>query len=193
MAFSLNIGILWTSILGVFFLELNTVAFGFEYVYTNGDYMLDNDPDAWKSMDVRSIMQRQCVTIPRDIGLCRNVGYDKMSLPNLLGHETVEEVKRQASPWDPLHNVGCHPNTDLFLCSLYAPVCLDRPIFPCRTLCESVKNRCEGFMNKYGFEWPDILRCDQFPGEEDLCIKQLNMTDSTAANVCDPRCSHFVK
>lgn len=157
-----------------------TLGSGYEYDYTNGEYMRDHDPDAW-SMDVRTITQRRCVPIPSDLSLCRNVGYENMSLPNLLNHDTIAEVKRQANPWVSLHNIGCHPNTDLFLCSLYAPVCLDRPIFPCKSLCEAVKNNCEGFMNKYGFQWPEILRCDKFPSGDSLCIKQLDFTNTTGA------------
>ncbi|XP_010079907.1 PREDICTED: secreted frizzled-related protein 1-like, partial [Pterocles gutturalis] len=41
----------------------------------------------------------QCVAIPADLRLCHSVGYDKMVLPNLLDHETMAEVKHQASSW----------------------------------------------------------------------------------------------
>ncbi|WAR02935.1 SFRP1-like protein, partial [Mya arenaria] len=162
---------------------------GYEYDYTNGEYVQKHDPDgAWYSMDVRAIMQTQCVPIPEGLTLCRNVGYENMTLPNLLGHDTVGEVKKQAAPWTLLYNIGCHPNTDLFLCSLYAPVCLENKlasIFPCRSLCESVKSSCEARMNKYSFTWPEILKCDKFPGDDSLCIKKPIMPNSTStANVC---------
>jgi len=58
----------------------------------------------------------------------------------------------------------------VFLCSLFAPVCLDRPVWPCRSLCEAVKAGCVDRMLKYGFPWPDMLRCDQFPLDNDLCV-----------------------
>jgi len=58
----------------------------------------------------------------------------------------------------------------VFLCSLFAPVCLERPVWPCRSLCEAVKAGCVDRMLKYGFPWPDMLRCDQFPSDNDLCI-----------------------
>ncbi|XP_053385153.1 secreted frizzled-related protein 1-like isoform X2 [Mercenaria mercenaria] len=174
-----NISVIYASLL------LWTLCYGYEYDYKNGEYMRDGDPDAW-GMDVRSITHRRCVPIPADLKLCQDVEYVNMSVPNLLGHDTVEEAKRQANPWVALKNVGCHPNLDLFLCSLYAPVCLDRPIFPCQSLCESVKFHCEGYMNKYGFVWPNILHCDKFPTGDSLCIKQLTFINTTAANVCEP-------
>nr|CAG31906.1 hypothetical protein RCJMB04_13g19 [Gallus gallus] len=49
----------------------------------------------------------QCVAIPADLRLCHSVGYDKMVLPNLLDHETMAEVKHQASSWVPLLNKNC--------------------------------------------------------------------------------------
>uniref|UniRef100_A0A8D0FHE4 Secreted frizzled related protein 1 n=1 Tax=Strix occidentalis caurina TaxID=311401 RepID=A0A8D0FHE4_STROC len=64
----------------------------------------------------------QCVAIPADLRLCHSVGYDKMVLPNLLDHETMAEVKHQASSWVPLLNKNCHMGTQVFLCSLFAPV-----------------------------------------------------------------------
>ena len=61
-----------------------------------------------------------------------------MRLPNLLDHDTMSEVSQQATSWLPLLNVQCHADSQLFLCSLFAPVCLERPIYPCRSLCNKV-------------------------------------------------------
>ena len=58
----------------------------------------------------------------------------------------------------------------MFLCSLFAPVCLDRLIYPCRSLCEAVQQGCEQRMLTYGFPWPKMLECSQFPHDNDMCI-----------------------
>eukprot|EP00058_Branchiostoma_floridae_P022555 XP_002608045.1 hypothetical protein BRAFLDRAFT_74994 [Branchiostoma floridae] len=114
--------------------------------------------------------QPQCTPIPSELTLCRNIAYSQMRLPNLLGHETMTEVLDQAGTWVPLLPKRCHPNTRLFLCSLFAPVCLEHPIYPCRSLCEAVRDGCSPVMSKFGFPWPDMLRCDKFPPDNDLCI-----------------------
>lgn len=114
--------------------------------------------------------QPQCVDIPADLQLCHNVGYKRMRLPNLLDHESMPEVKQQASSWVPLLAKRCHSDTQVFLCSLFAPVCLDRPIYPCRSLCEVVRDSCAPVMESYGFPWPDMLSCNKFPFDNDLCI-----------------------
>lgn len=112
----------------------------------------------------------QCVDIPADMQLCYDVGYKRMRLPNLLEHESMAEAKQQASSWVPLLAKQCHTDTQLFLCSLFAPVCLDRPVYPCRSLCEVVRDSCAPVMESYGFPWPEMLHCAKFPSDHDLCI-----------------------
>ena len=73
----------------------------------------------------------------------------------------------------------------LFLCAMYVPVCtpLERPLPPCRSLCESAR-LCEPLMKKFGFPWPKYFECRQFSSTDDaLCIGQqqkqtLNVTTS---------------
>jgi len=147
------------------------------------NYMSDWNKD-WAMLSGR-FYQPKCVDIPSNLSLCRNIGYSQMRLPNLLDHDTIAEVTQQAKSWVPLLGIRCHPDTKLFLCSLFSPVCLERMIWPCRSLCEDVKGSCEGFMNKYGFPWPEMLRCDKFPLDNDLCIGLQNhhKPDDT---VCEP-------
>lgn len=114
--------------------------------------------------------QTRCIAIPANMTLCRGTGYDEMRLPNLLDHENLEKVSEQAASWVPLLNIRCHPDTQVFLCSLFAPVCLDHPIWPCRSLCQAIQSGCEPLMLRYGFPWPEMLRCDKFPVDNDLCI-----------------------
>ncbi|XP_048846875.1 secreted frizzled-related protein 1a [Brienomyrus brachyistius] len=124
----------------------------------------------------------QCVDIPDDLRLCHGVGYTRMLLPNLLEHETMAEVRQQAGSWVPLVHKNCHPGTQLLLCSLFAPVCLERPIYPCRWLCEAVRDGCAPIMLAFGFPWPEMLTCDKFP-LEDVCIA---MSSSNATEAMKP-------
>lgn len=117
--------------------------------------------------------KNNCKQIPANLLLCNDIEYADMRLPNLLGHETMNEVLQQASSWIPLVQKQCHPDTRKFLCSLFAPVCLDdldEPIQPCRSLCEGVRSGCAPVMSAFGFPWPKMLDCDRFPLDNDLCI-----------------------
>lgn len=68
----------------------------------------------------------RCVPIPKAMALCHDIGYSEMRIPNILEHETMAEVIQQSSSWLPLLARECHPDARIFLCSLIAPVCLDR-------------------------------------------------------------------
>lgn len=153
-------------------LAVNCAVFGNDYS-DGGGYLSDLSSD-WAMISGR-IHQPKCIDIPANLSLCRDIGYVSMRLPNLLEHDTLAEVTQQARSWVPLLGIQCHPDTQLFLCSLFSPVCLDRPIYPCRSLCEGVKQGCEERMNFYGFPWPEMLRCDKFPLDQNLCIAQVNI------------------
>ena len=72
------------------------------------------------------------------------------------------------------------------------PLCLANysdPILPCREVtlvlsnstfsyslsffiskvCERVRTPCESFYTRYGFIWPDALKCEQYPSSEEEC------------------------
>ena len=133
----------------------------------------------WENARIWSV-QPVCVPIPRNMSLCRGISYSQMRLPNLLQHESMSEVVQQSATWMSLLNLRCHPDTQLFLCSLYAPVCLESKILPCRSLCEKVKRGCAGRMAEYGYPWPDIVRCDKFAEDNDMCIKPQSDKKSAA-------------
>ena len=49
----------------------------------------------------------------------------------------MSEVIQQSNSWLPLLKLRCHPDSKIFLCSLFAPVCLGEEhsastIYPCR-------------------------------------------------------------
>ena len=85
----------------------------------------------------------------------------------------------------PLVKIGCSPDIQLFLCSIYVPVCtiLETPIPPCRSLCESAR-ACETLMKNYDFHWPENLECSKFPVQKEdvLCVAK-NNTSSTPSPV----------
>lgn len=141
-----------------------------------------------------------CVPIPNSIKLCRNLAYNEMRLPNLLTHESIAEVERQSQSWVPLLKKCCHPDLQLFLCSMFTPVCIKDnntdmargpgvPIYPCQSLCESVKDQCGPIMADYGFPWPSMLECNLFPVVQGMCIER----QSSETTPCDPEVRGKIK
>lgn len=164
----------YTAILIFFTSMILHAGHGATFTYDGIGYLSDEE-NAW--MLGRGTNKPRCIPIPSNLSLCRNIGYNEMRLPNLLQHDTLEEVIQQSKSWTSLIRVHCHPDTQIFLCSLFSPVCLaDRTIYPCRELCENVKAGCEKKMNHYGYLWPDMVKCDKFPfqNESDMCIQPVH-------------------
>ncbi|XP_061571769.1 frizzled-7-like [Cololabis saira] len=119
----------------------------------------------------------QTVSVP----LCWDLPYNRTILPNLLGHADQESAGLEVHQFYPLVQVRCSPDLRFFLCSMYVPVCtvLDRPVPPCRSLCTRARRGCEPLMNRFGFRWPDKLRCQNLPvhGAGELCVGQDPDTD----------------
>ncbi|KAM4796683.1 LOW QUALITY PROTEIN: secreted frizzled-related protein 2-like [Rhinophrynus dorsalis] len=119
-----------------------------------------------------STRKSSCKAIPSSMTLCHGVGYSEMRLPNLLGHDTMKEALQQAGSWVPLLTKQCHADTKKFLCSLFAPVCLsdlEEAVYPCRSLCEAVRDGCTPVMAAFGFP-SEMFNCTQFPLGNELCV-----------------------
>lgn len=121
-----------------------------------------------------------------NVPFCQGIAYNETIFPNILGHQTQEEAGLEVHQYFPLLKVHCSPDLQFFLCSVFVPVCtiLDQPIPPCRPLCLSAKEGCEGIIKQFGFVWPEYLNCDTFPEvsePENLCVP-LNKTSVTPNN-----------
>ncbi|MEE6527125.1 hypothetical protein FKM82_028239 [Ascaphus truei] len=129
-----------------------------------------------------STRKSSCKSIPSSMTLCHAVGYSEMRLPNLLGHDTMKEALQQAGSWVPLLTKQCHADTKKFLCSLFAPVCLselEEAVYPCRSLCEVVRDGCTPVMAAFGFPWPEMFNCSHFPPGNELCVPPAGMEEKT--------------
>lgn len=118
--------------------------------------------------------QRTCE--PIKIEHCRNLGYNQTGMPNLVGHELQIDAELQFATFLPLIQYGCSSKLRFFLCSVYTPMCTEKvvqPIGPCRSLCESVKSKCNSILVEFGFYWPSALNCSKFPpsnNQENMCM-----------------------
>ncbi|CAI2352020.1 unnamed protein product [Caenorhabditis sp. 36 PRJEB53466] len=145
--------------------------------------------DSWAMFSSERPAGPKCVDIPSNLSICNGIEYSQMRLPNILDHETVSEAIHASKDWESLLRLNCHPDTQRFLCSLFAPVCLmqmDREILPCKSLCVAVKEGCENRMANYGFPWPEMLSCEKFE-DDDMCIKPMQPAKPPAGAV--PPCS----
>ncbi|OQR67726.1 frizzled-1-like [Tropilaelaps mercedesae] len=112
----------------------------------------------------------ELITIP----LCKDIKYNMTIFPNLLNHQKQDDAATDAHPFVHLIKAKCSPDLQFFLCTVYAPVCtvLPHPIPPCRPLCERARRNCAPLMEKFGYNWPDNLGCEQYPvsPKEKICV-----------------------
>ncbi|CAH0404753.1 unnamed protein product [Chilo suppressalis] len=118
---------------------------------------------------------------PITIPFCQQIRYNETIFPNILNHAKQEDAGPEVHQFTPLLKINCSPDLKFFLCSVYAPVCtiLDKPIPPCRHLCESAKHNCAELMMRYGLSWPEQLQCAKFPVATDesvICVGYNNAT-----------------
>lgn len=114
---------------------------------------------------------------PIRIELCRGIGYNETSMPNLVGHELQTDADFTLQTFSPLIQYGCSAQLHFFLCAAYVPMCTPKvpvPIGPCRGLCETVRARCHPVLQGFGFPWPTALECNRFPADnnhEHMCME----------------------
>lgn len=119
------------------------------------------------------------------IPMCRGIGYNLTYLPNLFNHDTQAEAALEVHQFWPLVEIQCSPDLRFFLCSIYAPICekqYNKDLPPCRSVCERARTGCSPLMRKYGFSWPDRMKCENFPEFGDpktLCMGKNGTEEST--------------
>ncbi|EDO42932.1 predicted protein [Nematostella vectensis] len=126
-------------------------------------------------------MKCEEITIP----MCRGIGYNLTYMPNMFNHDTQAEAALEVHQFWPLVEIQCSPDLRFFLCSMYAPLCekhYDKDLPPCRSVCERARTGCAPLMRKYGFSWPERMKCENFPelGDENtLCMGRNSSGEST--------------
>jgi len=117
-----------------------------------------------------------------------NTGYSLTRFPN-NDHRTQKEAMKDLSVFHPLIKVQCHADFELFICSHYLPLCIEKfrmTLKPCRSLCESARKHCKPLMERFSFNWP--FNCTIFPESSVACVSGKNVnngneTTTPATNV----------
>ncbi len=116
------------------------------------------------AVPLRPLKQDKCADVPPMCYQLVSPNYKKMRLPNMLNHTRDTDVIADLQLWEPLLNSSqCNAADQLkyFLCFTYAPVCVDKLISPCKSLCETVRDSCDPVMRPYNRSWPAFFNCDQ--------------------------------
>ncbi|TKS82594.1 Frizzled-7 [Collichthys lucidus] len=123
---------------------------------------------------------------PIAVPLCQDLSYTETVMPNIVGQTTQEDAGLELHQFYPLVKVECSPQLKPFLCSVYVPACVSgKPRPPCRTLCEQARSGCGSLMSKFGFPWPETLKCEAFTTESCERVPDFSFAP-TARPTCQP-------
>uniref|UniRef100_A0A4W5MYW0 Frizzled class receptor 3b n=1 Tax=Hucho hucho TaxID=62062 RepID=A0A4W5MYW0_9TELE len=101
---------------------------------------------------------------PVGLRMCQDLPYNATFMPNLLNHYDQQTAALAMEPFHPMVNLQCSEDLRMFLCALYAPVCIEygRVSMPCRALCHRTKRDCHKLMEMFGVAWPDEIECSRY-------------------------------
>uniref|UniRef100_A0AAZ3R5R3 Frizzled-3 n=1 Tax=Oncorhynchus tshawytscha TaxID=74940 RepID=A0AAZ3R5R3_ONCTS len=122
---------------------------------------------------------------PVGLRMCQDLPYNATFMPNLLNHYDQKTAALAMEPFHPMVNLQCSEDLRMFLCALYAPVCMEygRVSMPCRALCHRAKRDCHKIMEMFGVAWPDETECSRFPDCDEPYPRAVDL--QTSANPTD--------
>ena len=117
----------------------------------------------------------QCQPIGENMCKDLDQNYVQTSFPNFMNHSSADVAERELSQYSDIIESGCSGVLQMFLCSLYIPICnprVGKRIPPCKSLCQQARSGCEPLLNSAHIRWPHSMNCDRFPEENsgELCV-----------------------
>ncbi|XP_078485828.1 frizzled receptor [Ciona intestinalis] len=103
---------------------------------------------------------------PIQIKMCQGLGYNATRMPNRHGQYRQTEAGIELNSYQVLLQYNCSSELPIFLCAAFLPMCepgLERTIGPCEGMCLSIKKLCLPALKSFGYPWPEILNCSNFP------------------------------
>lgn len=141
--------------------------------------------------EVKGFWQLPCIeqplpSCPQKFLACfldTNVQKKKSKIPKLLANPSTQSCAAAVVP-------GLDPQPPARHTEVLNAHPLPRLIYPCRSLCEAVKRSCAPVMACYGYPWPEILNCNKFPADHELCIAAVSMDENSSSRRSKRLCLH---
>ncbi|KAG4075762.1 hypothetical protein HA402_003588 [Bradysia odoriphaga] len=103
---------------------------------------------------------------PLRLPYCKSIGYNVTTYPNMLGHNSVEEVVADVIAFRELVDGECFRQAFDFVCRLMQPPCMEQPPLEpepgkiCREYCQAFRQGCG---NRLPEKFKKYFDCERFP------------------------------
>lgn len=150
------------------------------------------------SEEVKIFPPRTCE--PVKLKFCRQIGYNMTTYPNLLGHQSREEIEKDLIAFREVVDSECFLQAYDFLCHLLQPPCelkLDvqrneirvRPRFLCRSYCQAFADGC---LSRIPQRFRPYFDCERYPEQSSIqscrhrpaCVSEMKNL-GFAMRICD--------
>lgn len=150
------------------------------------------------SEEVKIFPPRTCE--PVKLKFCRQIGYNMTTYPNLLGHQSREEIEKDLITFREIVDSECFLQAYDFLCHLLQPPCelsLDikhneirvKPRFICRSYCQAFADGC---LSRIPIRFRPYFDCERYPEQSSMqscrhrpaCVTELK-TIGQGMRICD--------
>lgn len=148
--------------------------------------------------DIRFYTHRTCE--PVKLKFCRQIGYNMTTYPNLLGHQSREEIEKDLITFREVVDSECFLQAYDFLCHLLQPPCelnlepksnqiFVRPRLLCRSYCEAFADGC---LSRIPQKFRPYFDCERYPEQTSMqscrhqpaCMAQLKASGN-GLRICD--------
>ena len=180
--------------------EVNFEKFDDIFVTSSSSHVdsFGNSHDIILSTDNKISPQRTCE--PVRLKFCRQIGYNMTTYPNLLGHQSREEIEKDLITFREVVDSECFLQAFDFLCHLLQPPCelaLEpksneirvRPRLLCRSYCQTFNEQC---LSRIPQKFRTFFDCERFPEQSSMqschhqpaCVNQLKASGQ-GLKICD--------
>lgn len=107
--------------------------------------------------------KRRCSLL--QLPYCSKLKYNMTTYPNLMGHQTIEDVYENVITFRELVDAECYRHAYDFICQILQPSCTkgastDEMVLPCRNFCRDFMSGCG---NRLSESIKEMLDCSKFP------------------------------
>jgi hypothetical protein len=150
------------------------------------------------SDEMKIFPRRKCE--PVKLKFCRQIGYNMTTYPNLLGHQSKEEIERDLITFREIVDSECFLQAFDFLCHLLQPPCEQaletksneifvKPRLLCRSYCQSFADGC---LSRIPQKFRPYFDCERYPEQSSMqscrhqpaCMAQLKASGNSL-RICD--------